>query len=112
MSIYVGINAEDLSLSYDFLNLFFNYVIEITMRENPDFDKTLTHTCLMLMDEFPAIGRMESIKRFGVYRRFQSEIADHLSEYQPATRDLRTGRSQNTDEWTPLSYHLCCFRAG
>ncbi|WP_181948112.1 type IV secretory system conjugative DNA transfer family protein, partial [Klebsiella pneumoniae] len=53
ISIYVGINAEDLSLSYDFLNLFFNYVIEITMRENPDFDKTLTHTCLMLMDEFP-----------------------------------------------------------
>ncbi|EFU0737759.1 type IV secretory system conjugative DNA transfer family protein [Escherichia coli] len=67
MSIYVGINAEDLSLSYDFLNLFFNYVIEITMRENPDFDKTLTHTCLMLMDEFPAIGRMESIKKGSGY---------------------------------------------
>ncbi|EAR4352523.1 type IV secretory system conjugative DNA transfer family protein [Salmonella enterica] len=67
ISIYVGINAEDLSLSYDFLNLFFNYVIEITMRENPDFDKTLTHTCLMLMDEFPAIGRMESIKKGSGY---------------------------------------------
>lgn len=67
MSIYVGINADDLSLSYDFLNLFFNYVIEITLRENPDFDPTLTHTCLMLMDEFPAIGRMEAIKRGSGY---------------------------------------------
>ncbi|EFU0718367.1 conjugal transfer protein TraG [Escherichia coli] len=67
ISIYVGINADDLSLSYDFLNLFFNYVIEITLRENPDFDSTLTHTCLMLMDEFPAIGRMEAIKRGSGY---------------------------------------------
>lgn len=67
MSIYVGINAEDLSLSYDFLNLFFNYVIEITLRENPDFDPTLKHTCLMLMDEFPAIGRMEAIKKGSGY---------------------------------------------
>ncbi len=35
--------------AYDFLNLFFNFVVEVTLRENPDFDPTLKHDCLMFL---------------------------------------------------------------
>lgn len=63
ISIYVGVNAEDMSLAYDFLNLFFNFVVEVTLRENPDFDPTLKHDCLMFLDEFPSIGYMPIIKK-------------------------------------------------
>ena len=67
ISIYVGVNAEDMSLAYDFLNLFFNFVVEVTLRENPDFDPTLKHDCLMFLDEFPSIGYMPIIKKGSGY---------------------------------------------
>lgn len=67
MSIYVGINAEDLNIAYDFLNLFFNFVIEVTLRENPDFDTSLKHPCLLMLDEFPSIGYMPIIKKGSGY---------------------------------------------
>lgn len=67
ISIYVGVNAEDMSLAYDFLNLFFNFVVEVTLRENPDFDQTLKHDCLMFLDEFPSIGYMPIIKKGSGY---------------------------------------------
>lgn len=67
MTIYVGVNAEDIPIAYDFLNLFFNFVVDVTLRENPDFDKTLTHDCLMFLDEFPSIGYMPIIKKGSGY---------------------------------------------
>jgi len=67
ITIYVGVNAEDMSLAYDFLNLFFNFVVEVTLRENPDFDPTLKHDCLMFLDEFPSIGYMPIIKKGSGY---------------------------------------------
>lgn len=67
ITVYVGVNAEDISLAYDFLNLFFNFVIEVTLRENPDFDQTLKHDCLMFLDEFPSIGYMPIIKKGSGY---------------------------------------------
>ncbi len=67
ITIYVGINAEDLGIAYDFLNLFFNFVVEVTLRENPDFDPTLKHPCLLMLDEFPSIGYMPIIKKGSGY---------------------------------------------
>lgn len=67
ITVYVGVNAEDIALAYDFLNLFFNFVIEVTLRENPDFDPTLKHDCLMFLDEFPSIGYMPIIKKGSGY---------------------------------------------
>jgi type IV secretion system protein VirD4 len=69
ISIYVGVNAEDMSLAYDFLNLFFNFVVEVTLRENPDFDPTLKHDCLMFLDEFLQLVICRLLKRFGVHCR-------------------------------------------
>ncbi len=67
ITIYVGINAEDLGIAYDFLNLFFNFVVEVTLRENPDFDPSLKHSCLLMLDEFPSIGYMPIIKKGSGY---------------------------------------------
>ncbi|MCV5525959.1 type IV secretory system conjugative DNA transfer family protein, partial [Escherichia coli] len=47
--------------------LFFNFVVEVTLRENPDFDPTLKHDCLMFLDEFPSIGYMPIIKKGSGY---------------------------------------------
>ena len=67
ITVYVGVNAEDMILAYDFLNLFFNLVVEVTLRENPDFDPTLKHDCLLFLDEFPSIGYMPIIKKGSGY---------------------------------------------
>lgn len=67
ITVYVGVNAEDMILAYDFLNLFFNLVVEVTLRENPDFDSTLKHDCLLFLDEFPSIGYMPIIKKGSGY---------------------------------------------
>lgn len=67
ITVYVGVNAEDIPIAYDFLNLFFNFVVEVTLRENPDFDPTLTHDCLLFLDEFPSIGYMPIIKKGSGY---------------------------------------------
>ncbi|XRP67954.1 type IV secretory system conjugative DNA transfer family protein (plasmid) [Enterobacter hormaechei] len=40
--------------------------MEVTLRENPDFDPTLKHDCLMFPDEFPSIGYMPIIKKVRV----------------------------------------------
>lgn len=39
----------------------------MTLRENPDFDPTLKHDCLMFLDEFPSIGYMPIIKKGSGY---------------------------------------------
>lgn len=61
------LRREDISLAYYFLNLFSNFVVEVTLRENPDFDPPLKHDCLMFLDEFPSIGYMPIIKKGSGY---------------------------------------------
>ncbi|WP_231293144.1 type IV secretory system conjugative DNA transfer family protein, partial [Serratia symbiotica] len=63
MTIYLGINADDLKIADDFLNLFFNFAIDISMRENPDFETDNKYDVLFLLDEFPAVGAMHYIKK-------------------------------------------------
>ncbi len=45
----------------------FNFVVEVTLRENPDFDPSLKHSCLLMLDEFPSIGYMPIIKKGSGY---------------------------------------------
>ncbi len=63
MTIYLGINADDLKIADDFLNLFFNFAIDVSMRENPDFETDNKYDVLFLLDEFPAVGAMHYIKK-------------------------------------------------
>jgi type IV secretion system protein VirD4 len=58
ISIYVGVNPEDLHRLRPVLNLFFQQAIGLQTRVLPEHDPTLKHQVLMLLDEFTALGRI------------------------------------------------------
>lgn len=69
MSIFVGVAPSDLGRLRPLLNLFFQQVVDLNTRTLPKQDSTLRHQCLLLIDEFPALGRMYSIAQAVAYIR-------------------------------------------
>lgn len=67
MSIYVGIQPNKLAESRLIVNLFFSQLINLNTRELPQNDPTLKHQCLLLMDEFTSIGRVDIIASAAAY---------------------------------------------
>lgn len=63
MSIYVGITPDNLSRMAPLVNLFFQQLIDLNTRELPNRNKELRHTCLLLMDEFTAIGKIPILSK-------------------------------------------------
>ena len=61
MTIYVGIQPNKLAESRLILNLFFSQLINLNTRELPQNNPALRHQCLLLMDEFTSIGRIDII---------------------------------------------------
>ena len=61
MSIYVGVNPDDLHRLRPVLNLFFQQAIGLQTRTLPEHNPTLKHQVLMLLDEFAALGRIPII---------------------------------------------------
>ena len=61
MSIYIGIQPNKLAESRLIINLFFSQVINLNTRELPQSNPELKYQCLLLMDEFTAIGRVDII---------------------------------------------------
>ena len=61
MSIYVGVNPDDLHRLRPVLALFFQQAIGLQTRVLPEHDPTLTRQVLMLLDEFTALGRIPII---------------------------------------------------
>lgn len=61
MSIYVAIQPNKLAESRLILNLFFSQLINQNTRELPQANPELKHQCLLLMDEFTSIGRVDII---------------------------------------------------
>jgi type IV secretion system protein VirD4 len=61
MTIYVGIQPNKLAESRLIVNLFFSQVINLNTRELPQNNPELKHQCLLLMDEFTSIGRVDII---------------------------------------------------
>ena len=59
MSIYVGIQPHKLAEARVILNLFFSQLVNCNTRELPKAHTDLKHQCLLLMDEFTAIGRID-----------------------------------------------------
>lgn len=62
MTIYVGVQPPNKKRFQGLLNLFFEQLINENTRVIPELDATLTHQCLLLLDEFPALGRVNQIK--------------------------------------------------
>ena len=61
MTIYIGIQPNKLAESRLIVNLFFNQIINLNTKELPQSNPELKHQCLLLMDEFTAIGKVEII---------------------------------------------------
>ena len=59
MTIYVGIQPHKLAEARVILNLFFSQLVNCNTRELPQANPGLKHQCLLLMDEFTAIGRID-----------------------------------------------------
>jgi type IV secretion system protein VirD4 len=61
LSIYVGVNPDDLHRLRPVLNLFFQQAIGLQTRELPERNPALKYQVMMLLDEFTALGRIPII---------------------------------------------------
>lgn len=61
MTIYIGIQPNKLAESRLIVNLFFSQVINLNTRELPQGNPQLKYQCLLLMDEFTSIGKVDII---------------------------------------------------
>lgn len=61
LSIYVGVNPDDLHRLRPVLALFFQQAIGLQTRVLPEHDRRLTRQVMMLLDEFTALGRIPII---------------------------------------------------
>jgi type IV secretion system protein VirD4 len=62
ITLFVGVQPPNKKRFQGLLNLFYEQLINENTRVIPEIDKTLTHQCLLLLDEFPALGRVNQIK--------------------------------------------------
>lgn len=63
MTIYIGILPNKLSEAKLIINLFFSQLINENTKELPQANPELKHQCLLLMDEFTSIGRVDIISK-------------------------------------------------
>jgi type IV secretion system protein VirD4 len=63
MSIYLGVTPDNLERMAPLLNLFFQQLIDINTRELPNQNKAIKYTCMLLMDEFTAIGKIPILSK-------------------------------------------------
>ena len=61
MTIYIGIQPNKLAESRLIINLFFSQLINLNTKELPRSNPDLKYQCLLLMDEFTSIGKVEII---------------------------------------------------
>ena len=61
MSIYLGVMPKDLHRLQPLVNLFFQQAIALQTDELPEHNPRLCHQVLMVLDEFPALGRIPII---------------------------------------------------
>lgn len=63
MSIYIVVPANRLAEASLLINLFFSVAIDQNTKTLPENDPTLKHLCLLLLDEFPALGRVDKYSK-------------------------------------------------
>lgn len=61
MTVYLGVTPDKLSQSALIMNLFFSQLINLNTKELPTKNPELKYQCLLLMDEFTAIGKVDII---------------------------------------------------
>jgi type IV secretion system protein VirD4 len=63
MTIYVGCAPKKLPVFGKLLNLFFEQLIAENTQTLPEHDSSLQYQCLLLLDEFTALGRVKQIEK-------------------------------------------------
>ena len=63
MSIYIGVQPNRLADASLLINLFFSQLININTRELPENNRELKYQCLLINDEFTALGRVGIIAK-------------------------------------------------
>ena len=61
MSVYVRIPPHRLATARPLLNLFFSQLVSLNTQHLPEQDRTLRYQCLVINDEFAAMGRVSVI---------------------------------------------------
>lgn len=77
MSIYLGVTPDNLDRMAPLLNLFFQQLLDLNTRELPNQNKSIKYTCMLLMDEFTAIGKI------GILSKGISYIAGYWLRMMP-----------------------------
>lgn len=67
MSIYFGISPNSLSSYSRLINLFFSQLINLNTKVLPEIDKGLKNQCLLVLDEFTSMGRVDIIQKSIAY---------------------------------------------
>lgn len=67
MTIYVGIQPNALPRFSKLLNIMFSQLLGINTQVLPEQDDGLKHQCLVLLDEFTALGKVEIIQKSVAY---------------------------------------------
>ena len=63
MTIYLGVTPDKLSDAKVLINLFFDQLLNQNTRVLPQQDKSLKYQCLLILDEFTSIGRINMIQQ-------------------------------------------------
>jgi len=63
LSIYLHVPPNRLAQGSLLLNLFFSILIDQNTRELPALNPRLRHSCLLVLDEFPALGRIVVLEK-------------------------------------------------
>ncbi len=87
MSVYLGVMPKDLDRLTPLMSLFFQQAIALQTDELPEHNPTLRHQVLMLLDEFPALGRLPIL----------SKSAGFLPGYNVRTLMIMQSQSQLRD---------------
>lgn len=61
MTIYIGVTPDHLAEAALLINVFFTQLINLNTKELPKQNEALKYQCLLLMDEFTAIGKVGQI---------------------------------------------------
>ncbi|HFC8517523.1 TPA: type IV secretory system conjugative DNA transfer family protein [Neisseria weaveri] len=62
-TIYLGISPEEIKVYGTLLNLFFSQLCDVNVRQGlPKDNKALKYQCLLMLDEFTALGRIPAIE--------------------------------------------------
>ena len=87
ISVYLGVMPKDLDRLTPLMSLFFQQAIALQTDELPEHNPALRHQVLMLLDEFPALGRLPIL----------SKSAGFLPGYNVRTLMIMQSQSQLRD---------------